>query len=80
MIIMKFTILLERYLFFRSNQEAMLEKTMSVYRNAEESRLAMKVAMDTKEGQLCNAMQQIDVMQTLHERLVEQSRVLTGTV
>lgn len=80
MIIMKFTILLERYLFFRSNQEAMLEKTMSVYRNAEESRLAMKVAMDTKEGQLHNAMQQIDVMQTLHERLVEQSRVLTGTV
>lgn len=57
----------------------MLEKTVTVYRNAEESRLAMKTAMDTKEGQLNHAMQQIDVMQTLHQRLVEQSRVLTGT-
>ena len=53
---------------------------MTVYRNAEESRLAMKVAIDTKEGQLTHAVQQIDDMQTLHQRLVEQSTVLTGNI
>lgn len=57
----------------------MLQKTMAVYRNAEESRQAMKVAIDTKEGQLHHAMQQIDAMKTLHHRLVEQSRVLSGS-
>lgn len=52
---------------------------MAIYRHAEESREAMKVAVDTKEEQLHHAMQQIDAMQALHQRLVEQSRVLTGT-
>ncbi|KAH3855810.1 uncharacterized protein LOC127871097 [Dreissena polymorpha] len=61
----------------RTEQESMLEKTLQVYRSAEEGRQAMKIAMATKEDQLQHAIQQINALTITQQRLAEQARILT---
>ena len=64
----------------RAEQERALEKSVRVYRLAEEERHALLAAMESRDSQLQQAVQQMDAMASLHARLVEQSHVLTGWI